>query len=263
MNYLWQLIKNSFKVQLTYRTALIAGLLTNLFFGFLRAALLLALYRGQSVVNGMTIDAAVTYVAVTQGLIAFLSIFGNFDVMRTVYSGDIAGDLVRPAGLFRTWMARDFGKSLVNLLIRGVLLMVIFSFYFKPIFPGFWVEWIAVVISLILGWGISFCWRFMVNLASFWTPDAVGIGRIAFTISQLMCGFILPLRLLPGWFISLCNWTPFPAMVNTPVEIYLGILKGPELIWAVTQQIIWVIVLYFIAKLVLSAGIKKLVIQGG
>lgn len=263
MQYLLQLVKNSFKVQLNYRTALIAGLLTNIFFGFLRAALLFALYNGQTEVNGMTIDAAVTYVAISQGLIAFLSIFGYFDVMRSVYSGDIAGDLVRPAGLFRTWMGRDLGKSIVNLLIRGVLLMGIFSFFFNLTFPESWLQWTAVILSCFLAWGISFCWRFLVNLASFWSPDAVGIGRIAYTLSQLMSGFILPLRLLPDWFSSICNWTPFPAILNLPVDIYLGILNGTDLAWAILQQLIWLIVLYFITRIVLTFGIKKLVIQGG
>ena len=37
MRYIWQLVKNSLRMQFTYRTALFAGLQTNLFFGFLRA----------------------------------------------------------------------------------------------------------------------------------------------------------------------------------------------------------------------------------
>lgn len=263
MNYLWQLIKRSFKVQFTYRTALIAGLLTNLFFGFLRAALLLALYQGQTEVNGMSIEAAVTYTAFTQGLIAFLSIFSYFDVIRSVYSGDVAGDLIRPASLFKIWMGRDFGKSVVNLLIRGVLLMAIFSFFFKLIYPDHFSQWIYVVISLLLGWGISFCWRFLVNLASFWSPDAMGIARIAYTVSQLACGFILPLRLLPDWFSAICAWTPFPSMVNSPTEIYLGILNGPDMWWAISQQVLWLAGMYLLTRVVLSAGVKKLVIQGG
>src|SRR5659263_1882 len=52
MRYIWQLVKNSLRMQFTYRTALFAGLQTNLFFGFLRAAVMLALYKGQARVNG-------------------------------------------------------------------------------------------------------------------------------------------------------------------------------------------------------------------
>ncbi len=263
MRYIWQLVKNSFRMQATYRTALLAGLLTNLFFGFLRAAVMLALYQGQTSVNGMSIGTAVSYVAVSQGLIAFLTIFGYFDVMRSVYSGDVAADLIRPASLFTTWMGRDIGRSIVNLIVRGVLLMAIFSFFFDVVLPTSLLQWVWIGFSLLLAWGISFCWRFLVNLASFWTPDATGVGRMAFALSQLMCGFILPLRLLPDWFTHLANFTPFPSMMNSPVEIYLGILNGSQLFSAIFAQVLWLGLLYVVCRVVLAAGIKKLVIQGG
>lgn len=263
MRYLVQLIKNSFRMQFTYRTALFAGLLTNIFFGFLRAAVLTALYAGESSVNGMSISAAVTYVAFSQGLIAFLSIFGYYDVMRSVYSGDIAGDLIRPAGLFFTWMGRDIGRSVVNLIVRGLLLLFIFSLFFDLVLPSGWLQWLWVVISMVLAWGVSFCWRFLVNLTSFWTPDAVGIGRMWFAVSQLFCGFILPLRLLPDWFSRLANFTPFPSMMNTSVELFLGTIQGSQAFQALLMQGVWLFILYAICMFVLGLGIKRLVIQGG
>lgn len=263
MRYLWQLVKNSFRMQFTYRTALFAGLLTNIFFGFLRAAVIMALYRGQASVNGMSINAAVTYVAFSQGMIAFLSIFGYYDVMRSVYSGDIAGDLIRPAGLFFTWLGRDIGRSIVNLFIRGVLLLVIFSFFFDLILPGSLLQWSWVGLSMLLSWGISYCWRFLLNLASFWSPDALGIARIGFAVSQLFCGFILPLRLLPDWFSRLADFTPFPSMLNSSVEIFLGTIQGAKIFEAVLMQVVWLVLLYALSQWVLNAGIKRLVIQGG
>ena len=44
-----------------------------------------------------------------------------------------------------------------------------------------------------------------------------------------MSGFFMPLRFMPDWFVRLCDLTPFPSMVNTIVEMYLGLLKGPAL----------------------------------
>ena len=61
----WQITKRSYQRYLTYRAATLAGLLTNLFFGILRASILVALYGGQKEVDGITINAAVTYAAMT------------------------------------------------------------------------------------------------------------------------------------------------------------------------------------------------------
>lgn len=120
-----------------------------------------------------------------------------------------------------------------------------------------------VALSLALAWLVSFAWRFLVNLAAFWSPDARGIGRIGFSLSQFLSGFILPLRLLPDWFSEFCKATPFSAMINTPAEVFLGILDGPRLGQALLVQAAWFILLSAASVLTMRAGIKRLVIQGG
>jgi ABC-type uncharacterized transport system permease subunit len=54
-------------------------------------------------------SGAITYVALSQGMIAFLFIFGSYDIMQSVYTGSIGADLLRPMPLFWLWMARDLG----------------------------------------------------------------------------------------------------------------------------------------------------------
>jgi ABC-type uncharacterized transport system permease subunit len=52
-------------------------------------------------------------------------------------------------------------------------------------------------------------------------------------------------------------------MLNTVVEVYLGVLKGPELLKALAFQLMWVLVLFLGAQFVLRAGVRRLVILGG
>jgi ABC-2 type transport system permease protein len=257
------LIRLSIQQQLTYRAALISGLATNFVFGLFRVALIVALYQGQTVVNGMSVQDALTYTAVAQALIAYLFIFGTYDLMNTVISGAIASDLVRPVPLFILWLGRDFGRALVNLLIRGILLLAVFALFYPVSLPSTVLGWLSTLLTLLLGWLVCYTWRFLVNLTAFWTPDARGIARGAYTFSQLMCGFILPLRLFPDWFARLCDATPFPAMFSTTVEIYLGLLRGPQLIQALLTQAAWFVALALVCHLVLRAGLRRLVVQGG
>jgi ABC-2 type transport system permease protein len=263
MMLFWRLVKLSFKQQLAYRMALWAGLATNLFFGVLRAVLLIALYAGQTVVNGLPLNSALNYVGLTQAMIAYLTLFGSMDLMNTIYTGAIGADLLRPVSLFIFWAGRDFGRSLVNLLGRGVLFMLLFALFYPVVVPSRLEQWFTLAISLLLAWLVSFSWRFLINLAAFWTPDARGILRIAFTISQFLSGFIMPLRLLPDWFSSAVQFTPFPSMVNTSVEIYLGTLNGTALWQALWLQFVWFLLLAGLSQLVYQAGIRRLVIQGG
>ncbi len=73
----------------------------------------------------------------------------------------------------------------------------------------------------------------------------------------------MPLRFFPDWFVTLTRFTPFPAMVNTVVEIYLGVLSGPASLQALLEQALWMVILISLGQLALRAGVRRLVIQGG
>ena len=60
MHLYLELAKKAAQRQLAYRQANLAGLLTNLFFGALRAYVLIALYGARPEIAGYTLTAAVT-----------------------------------------------------------------------------------------------------------------------------------------------------------------------------------------------------------
>lgn len=263
MQMFWQLVRVSFDRQITYRAAALAGLLTNFFFGLLRAAVLVALYGARQQVAGMTVKDAITYTGLTQGMIGFLSLFGWYDMMRSVYTGSIGSDLLKPMDYFTFWMAQDLGRGFANLLMRTVPILVFYALYFGISTPGTPGQWLFLLLALALSWMISFSWRFLVNLAAFWSPNAVGFGRLIFTLAWFSSGFLIPLRFLPDWFQRLCYLTPFPQTINTVIEVYLGLLDGSALMLAILSQVFWVAVLIFAGQFVLRAGVRRLVIQGG
>jgi ABC-2 type transport system permease protein len=117
--------------------------------------------------------------------------------------------------------------------------------------------------SLVLALLVSFAWRFLVSLAAFWTQDAIGLGRAAWALNIFLSGFIMPNAFLPDWLRTLTQATPFPSMINTPIEIYLGVLDRSALLGALAAQLAWFLILYLAAQIVLASGVRKLVIQGG
>src|SRR4051794_23489408 len=110
----------SFQRTLTYRAATLAGLLTNLFFGLLRAAVMVSLYGARGDVAGISLPGAIPFTGISQAIIAFVNLFGSYEVMNLVNTGDIGSDLLKPYSFFGFWMARDFGRAICNLLLRGL-----------------------------------------------------------------------------------------------------------------------------------------------
>ncbi|WP_084473887.1 ABC transporter permease [Deinococcus pimensis] len=249
--------------QLAYRAAAFAGLVTNLFFGLLRSSVLLALLAGQDSAYGLGARDLVTYTALTQGLIVYLSLFGWWDLMQNVYRGDVATDLMRPMSFYGFWLAQDAGRALAGLLMRGLPLVLAYALFFPIVTPTSPTGWAAFLVSLLLAGLLSFAYRFLVNLAAFWSPDARGIGRFAFTIVGLLSGFLMPLAFLPGWLREAAGFTPFPHMVGTVVDVWLGKLQGAALARALCEQAAWTVALVLLGRWLLGRARRRLEIGGG
>jgi ABC-2 type transport system permease protein len=232
------------------------------FFGLLRASVLLALLNGQST-NGWNASDVVTYVVLTQAIMMFVSIFGWTDLMNAVYRGEIATDLLRPMSLFGFWFAQDVGRALAALLLRGVTILVISSFVFHIKLPSNLTQFLALLLSMVLALTISFAIRFIYNLAAFWSPDARGFARFASVIGMFASGFLMPLRFFPDWVQQVLNFTPFPHVMNTIIEIYVGSYSGNQLLEALLTQTFWAIALVILAQIILARASKRLVILGG
>lgn len=253
----------SLQRQLVYRTAAFAGLATNFFFGIIRIAVLMALYGARQEVSGISIHGATTFTGLSQAAIGFLSLFSWYDLMTNVYIGAISSDMLKPMSLFYYWLAHDFGRAIGQFLLRSLPMMAAYAVLIGITTPDNVLQWLSFILSLVLAWLVSFSWRFLVNLAAFWIPNAAGFVRFAFVISWFMSGFLMPLRYFPDWFVKVCSFTPFPHTVNTIIEIYLGVLQGPEVVLALFAQFFWGAGLILVSQVVLHFGIRKLVILGG
>ena len=262
MRLFWEVARRAFQRNLTYRAATIAGLITNFGFGWLRVSVLLALYDGRSAVEGITQNDLYAYVALTQAVINYLALFGWYELMESVHTGEVGSDLLKPMGYFQFWMAKDAGRAAVALLLRGVLIMIFFGLVFPMSFPAGW-QWFWLGTAVLFSWLVSFTFRFLINLAAFWSPNARGMINTGFIFGWLLSGFLMPLRLLPEWVQTIAYLTPFPFTLNMVVEVYLGLLQGPELIRALILQLVWALGMAILGQIVLKTAVRRLVILGG
>ncbi|MBI3658898.1 ABC-2 family transporter protein [Candidatus Acetothermia bacterium] len=259
------LFQKSFQRMTAYRGATIAGVLTNFFFGLLRAYVFIAVYQasGRAYIGGYSLRDAVTYTALTQALIASINLWSWWEVLRLIRSGDITTDLTKPYHFFSSWLARDLGRAMFQLIFRGAPILIFFPLFFELTWPGSLLHWAFALLSILLAIMISFTWRFFVNLAAFWFVDAMGIGRFAYLTMTFMSGFTVPVAYFPDWLKFAVNLTPMPSMVNTPIEVYLGIVRGTDLWVALGVQIFWFVLMTLLCEFLYRRGVQKLIIQGG
>ncbi|HEX8393555.1 MAG TPA: ABC-2 family transporter protein [Longimicrobium sp.] len=250
----------AFRRQFAYPAATFWGLTTNLFFGALRVAVILALFGARPQVAGFTAQGAITYTGLTQAFLSAFAMFGWYDLMRTIHRGEVATELLRPHSFLGFWMAQDAGRAAAQFLLRGCTILALYALIWglqRPASPG------LLAVSMLFAWACGFAFRFWVNCAAFWSADAVGIGRFAWAWMGLACGFLMPLAFFPPWLQRVLACTPFPSMMNTMVEVWLGVRTGAGAVQGIAVQAAWTVALLALARLTLARGLRRLEVAGG
>ncbi|MGH3836835.1 MAG: ABC transporter permease [Pseudonocardiaceae bacterium] len=255
-----RLIGAGFRRYSTYWQAVVAGLATNIVFGFMRCAVLLTVFAGSAQVAGYNPSRTVTFVWIGQGLIAVVAIWGNSDFGERVRSGDIAIDLLRPVDLQAALLAEDLGRAGFALLTRFTGPLLIGLAFFDLTLPSSVLCWAAFGVSVLLAILVSFAIRFLLNLLAFWLLDWRGLLALHAAIGGVLAGLVIPIAFFPGWARTVIWSTPFPAILQAPIDIAIG--TGTALL-LLAHQLAWAVALLAVGRLVLARAVRTLVIQGG
>jgi ABC-2 type transport system permease protein len=258
----WEIAKRGWRRYAAYPAATWAGAFTNTIFGFMQAYILLAVYEHRTDVGGYDVGDTVTYVWLAQALIMTVYIFGWEELALRIRDGSIATDLSRPVDPLRYWLAFDLGRAPYHLLFRGVPPFVVGAFVFDLHYPSPGLA-LAFAFSVALAVVVSLGFRFLYNIAAFWLIDHRGILRLSVTVCLFFSGMILPLTFFPGWLRDVAEALPFAAILQVPVDVYLGKHTGADLAAALALQAVWAGVLLALARVALARGTRKVVIQGG
>ena len=255
-----RLIRAGFQRYATYRQAVVAGMATNLVFGFMRCAVLLTVFADSVQVAGYDPSRTVTFVWIGQGLIAVVLIWGNTDFGERVRSGDIAIDLLRPIDPQAALLAEDLGRAGFALLTRFTVPLLVGAALFDLTLPASALRWAAFGLSVLLAVLVSFAIRFLLNLVAFWLLDWRGLLSVHAVVAGVLGGLAIPIAFFPGWARVVIWATPFPAMLQAPIDIAISHGSALPLL---AHQLAWAVVLLAAGRLMLARAVRTLVIQGG
>lgn len=241
-----------------------AGVFTNTVFGFIRASIMFAaIASAGGELNGYTIAQAATYVWLGQALLAPIEAFGTREVSQRVHQGDVAIDLLRPTSFLGLHYAQKLGRSGFLLLGRGIPPLVVGALVTGLALPESPLSYLLGAFSLLLAITVAFLADMMVNLAAFWLLETRGLTIVYNAVMNLLSGFLIPILWFPDWLLTIARATPFPSMIQTPIDTLSGRVPPLEALPLVATQAGWLIVLALMAHLMLRAGVRSMEVQGG
>jgi ABC-2 type transport system permease protein len=263
MRLYWEVARRALQRQLVYRTENLAGLFTNTFFGYLRAAVLLAVYQNTANVGGYDAQGAVTYSWITQAMIMVIALWGWWDIELTIRTGDVVSDLAKPFSYVGFWLARDLGRAAYFVLFRAAPILLAGQLIFGLHWPSSIVAWLSFWISLVLAVIVSFGYRFLLNVSAFWTTDARGLGSVALAATMFLGGFVVPLRYFPDWLQPLVLALPFASITQTPADLFVERIQGSAVLQLLGVQLAWALAFLALAQVLTLVATRRVVIQGG
>lgn len=252
-----------FRRYATYRAATAAGVFTNTVFGLILVYTYLALWDERPHLGGYDQSQAVTYVWLGQALFATLAMQGGgfeTELMERIRTGAVAIDLYRPADLQLWWLAGDLGRSVFQLLGRGVIPFVFGMLAFPMAVPGDPLVWAQFLVAVVLAMVVSFAIRYLVALSGFWLLDGTGALQMLMVTGMFCTGMVLPLNVFPGALGEVVRALPWAAMLQMPADVLMGEAGAWD---TYVFQVSWAAVLLTAGRLVQSAATRRVVVQGG
>ncbi|MFC4376928.1 ABC transporter permease [Nocardia halotolerans] len=260
----WTLARAGFKRQAQYKLAMFAGLFTNCVFGFVRAAVMVAAVRSAGDFGGYDEGTIVAYVWLSQALLGATQFMGPpLDLVERIKSGDVAIDFLRPVDVQLGYLATDMGRAACTFLPRAVPSLAIGAATFGLSMPTTPLAYLLGVLSVLLAVALSFLCLFAVALIGFWVVEIRGIRVLYQIVGTFLAGLFVPVHMFPDWLRAIAMATPFPSILQAPIDTLSGRVDANGALFVVAVQAFWVLMIGLLGRVLLRAGQRRLEVQGG
>lgn len=170
------------------------------------------------------------------------------EIDELTHTGDINTFLVKPFSLIK-WL---YAKSVSEKLIIFFTLSPLFSLVILANRLSL-SNTILLLLSLVLGYSLSFFISFLVGLLCFWIDEFWAIHNVKHVTIMLFGGVILPYSFFPENIGGLLKFTPFPYLANWPVKI----IQNQSSVSDFILVFFWIITIAYLGKFLHQKAINK------
>lgn len=259
---------NEIKTQMAYKGAFYLFIFISTFGSFVSYFLWSAIYGSSSngILGGLTRNEMTVYIFMVYVTSSVVTVSISEWVSQDVVKGTVAMQLIKPIDYRLSLIARAAGQMVYRFILPSVFIWVGLELY-KCFVLGLGFTPIANIGLYVLSCAMSFLiyvlFDFCVGMIAFFTSYVFGLYMVKDALLSFLTGQLIPLSFFPGAVQKAFEFLPFSSMIYTPVMIYLGKYQGNALLFQLTRQAVWVLILYGLGTLVWNRVTKRLVVLGG
>ena len=267
MRSYFSIFKLKFISELQYRSAAIAGVFTQIFFGLVFIMVYLAFYQSSSVVQAMTIEEVVTFIWLQQAFFALIYLpHKDKEIINMIKTGDVSYELCRPQNIYFKWYSKIYATKLSNTLLRFIPALLIAFIMPKPLNisnPESITALIIFIIAIILSSFLVTALITLYHVLVFYTLEADGVLNMFINISEILSGAIIPLPFFPTFLRKIALNLPFHYTTDLPFRLYTGNIPHIEAYPLLIKELVWITIIILLGYLLTKNALKKVVVQGG
>ncbi|MEN6479515.1 MAG: ABC-2 type transporter [Anaerolineales bacterium] len=248
---------------LQYRTAAIAGMVTQVFWGLIRLMIFRAFYASTAAAQPMTLAETTDYLWLVQALLLLMPWRHDDEIQNMIRTGNVAYELVKPTDLYLLWFARILGGRAALLLLRLPLIYSVAALFFGLRLPASPAAAGAFALSVLAAFLLSSAISTLMTISLMWTVTGDGLSRLTSTLATVLSGSVIPLPLFPDSFQTVLNVLPFRGLMDIPFRLYSGNIPLVDRPRELAFQLAWALGLMLLGRFALQRGLRRLVLQGG
>ena len=267
MKFYKSYFKLRFITSLQYRSAAIAGVLTQLFFGIIYIFVYIAFYESSTNNGPMKIEELVSYLWLNQTFFSLIYMFyKDKELFNLIKNGNVAYELTRPKNLYFMWYFKIMAQRLSYVTLRSVPIIIIASILPKPYnlgLPLTITHFIMFLIALIIGTFLMTGIITLYHVITIKTLNEQGITNIFMAIGDLLSGGVVPIPFFPSFLQVVANILPFRYVSDLAFRLYSGNIGINEGIYGIIIQLVWLIIIILIGNYITNKNLRRIVVQGG
>jgi ABC-2 type transport system permease protein len=170
---------------------------------------------------------------------------------------------LKPLAPFHHYLSQEIGFRVVVVAFLLPVLIVLTIVLPSLRYSASPAEWLLAVIATVSGFLLNVLTSMAFATIGFWTTQAGNIYSLWWGMGAFLSGWIAPLALLPEPVRRAAELLPFRASLGLPLEIALGRLSGPEILFGLAVTALWLAIFFGCYQFGWRQGLRRYQAVGG
>jgi ABC-2 type transport system permease protein len=214
---------------------------------------------GRSWSSGAFVAYFLTVFVVRQLVSSWASWEINFEVRQ----GLLSMRLLRPLHPVVSYLVQNLAYLPMRVLVTTPVIAVLLLSSGAEHLPRDPLVWALFVVSLVLGWMVSFFANISIGALSLFMESSVKIMDVWLAAFFVFSGYLFPIDLFPGWLRTASDWLPFRSIIGVPVELATGSLDLAHALPMLARQAGWAAGFMALSWWLWRRGISRFQAYGG